>query len=163
MASVSLEVKQRHWIKKREAALLIECACGCGEQLKNVDRYGRKVKYINGHNGRLYKTNGNPKTEANKRWKNKNPEKYIIYKRNYYRKKKLALMARFHNKCDWCGLEYNGINASIFEFHHKDPSIKENSISTLLMNRTMDDIELEIEKCVMICAHCHIIHHNGSW
>lgn len=29
MATMSAEVKERHWAKKRDAAPMVQCACGC--------------------------------------------------------------------------------------------------------------------------------------
>jgi len=36
---------------------MIECKCGCGQQLEKYDRYGRERKYLHGHN----RTKKNPK------------------------------------------------------------------------------------------------------
>ena len=38
---------------------------------------------------------------------------------------------------------------------HLDPSIKENSIATMLNSNKIDDVLKEVEKCVVLCANCH--------
>ena len=54
MGFTKKEIKERSWVKKKAAASMIDCKCGCGEQLLEVDDFGRKRSYISGHNGRKY-------------------------------------------------------------------------------------------------------------
>lgn len=45
---------------------------------------------------------------------------------------------------------------SALEFHHKDPSIKEDAVSFLIrMNRNFERLKLELDKCLLVCANCH--------
>ena len=42
------------------------------------------------------------------------------------------------------------------DFHHMDPSIKDKSIARMTSNNNkMEDIQKEIEKCIVLCANCH--------
>lgn len=42
------------------------------------------------------------------------------------------------------------------QFHHLDPSTKSFSINRAVMKcRSWDEIESEIEKCIVLCANCH--------
>jgi hypothetical protein len=48
------------------------------------------------------------------------------------------------------------------DFHHLDPTIKDNAISQMLSVHTpIDIIFKEIEKCVVICANHHRMFHAG--
>ena len=61
------------------------------------------------------------------------------------------------NKCQLCG--YNKCNKAL-EFHHIDPSTKEFSICTNL-NRALEDLIIEVDKCVLLCSNCHKEVHAG--
>jgi hypothetical protein len=43
---------------------------------------------------------------------------------------------------------------------HKNPENKINAISNMMLRPeyTIEDIKIELEKCRMLCAHCHKIH-----
>lgn len=46
------------------------------------------------------------------------------------------------------------------QFHHIDPSKKENSVSQLVANLvSKDKILKEIKKCIVLCANCHFKEH----
>lgn len=46
-------------------------------------------------------------------------------------------------------------------FHHRDPSIKTASISTLERTASVAEIISEIGKCALLCANCHAEVHAG--
>ena len=55
-------------------------------------------------------------------------------------------------KCAKCGEN----RYYVLDFHHKDPSIKDAGIAQMLRNNTSwEKIELEIKKCIPLCANCH--------
>ena len=58
--------------------------------------------------------------------------------------------------CCKCGETY----ANCLEFHHTDPAQKEFEVSES-MNRNIDHIMTEIEKCVILCSNCHRKVHGG--
>lgn len=54
-------------------------------------------------------------------------------------------------KCERCG--YNKCSRAL-EFHHLDPSIKDFSISKHI-NRDIDKLKAEVDKCILLCSNCH--------
>lgn len=67
--------------------------------------------------------------------------------------------------CEDCGREYH---PNVMQFHHRDPSVKEGTIGTVMSRWGWKRIEEEITKCVLLCANCHILRHvrceeSESW
>lgn len=59
--------------------------------------------------------------------------------------------------CQKCGEK----RPYLLDFHHKDPSIKDADIARLTSNRNKkEDIQKEIDKCVVLCANCHREFHH---
>ena len=54
-------------------------------------------------------------------------------------------------KCERCG--YNKCNRAV-EFHHLDPSKKDFGISNHI-NRNIEELKSEIDKCILLCSNCH--------
>ena len=49
----------------------------------------------------------------------------------------------------------------ILDFHHKDPSIKDAGIARMTSNKNkIEDIQKEIDKCVVLCSNCHREFHH---
>jgi len=69
--------------------------------------------------------------------------------REFYEWKKQYLQTL---KCAHCG---SGLWQA-FEFHHVDPSKKENSPGNILNRKSF---LREIEKCICLCANCHRMEH----
>lgn len=152
--------KERSWAKKKANASMIPCGCGCGEQLLEVDDYGRKRTYISGHNGRKYED----PSEYRKAWVRRNRGKVNVARTARNRKFKVVLLTEFTNgTCIECGLKYNGKNGAVFQFHHRDPSEKETSISYGMANASKAKVLEEIKKCDLMCGHCHTILHQGEF
>lgn len=61
-------------------------------------------------------------------------------------------------KCSKCG--YNKYHGAL-HFHHPDPSLKDDMFHRL-RNRRYDYIEKTLieQKCVLLCANCHIEEHH---
>ncbi|WP_010676639.1 hypothetical protein [Bacillus timonensis] len=76
------------------------------------------------------------------------------------RRKKLTMMAIQYKggKCLRCG--YNRCIRAL-EFHHRDPSKKEFSISNKGLTRSWERIKKELDKCDLLCANCHREVENG--
>lgn len=53
-------------------------------------------------------------------------------KKSYGHSHKSELIALKGNKCSICGLEYNGKNGAIFDFHHINPEEKDFNITSYL-------------------------------
>ena len=76
------------------------------------------------------------------------------------RRKKLREMAREYKggKCCVCG--YNKSQRAL-SFHHVNPKEKEFDLSSRGLTRSWERIKKEIEKCVLLCANCHMEIHDG--
>ena len=70
-------------------------------------------------------------------------------------KRKLKAVEYKGGKCEICG--YNK-NISALEFHHLDPNEKDFTISGTKCG--WNDLQKELDKCIMICANCHREIHN---
>ena len=73
----------------------------------------------------------------------------------YKQKGKLALVRAFGSKCQLCGNEYP---YQIYEFHHIDPSEKDEGLANIGF-AVIDRICEEAIKTVMLCPNCHRYHH----
>ena len=74
----------------------------------------------------------------------------------------LEEMQRRGGKCAKCG--FSDIRA--LDWHHLDPNEKVNSISEMIRDRvSMDKLQVELDKCELICANCHRIEEQrlGNW
>jgi len=58
-------------------------------------------------------------------------------------------------KCAQC--EQN--HPAALDFHHTDPSEKENIVSNLVSEGRFSAAMEEVQKCIVLCANCHRIHH----
>ncbi len=59
------------------------------------------------------------------------------------------------NRCNWAG------DIAGFDFHHKDSSQKEFQIGSAV-NKKWEVVKLELNKCELLCANCHRIHHTAN-
>lgn len=73
--------------------------------------------------------------------------------------KELKLLAINYkgNKCFDCSASFKEI--TVYDFHHLDPKTKKFGICQGTRTRTWDEIKIELDKCVMLCANCHRIRH----
>lgn len=79
-------------------------------------------------------------------------------------KNKVAAIQYKGSKCTCCGISYNGENASIFDFHHTDPSVKDTEVSKILNNPELTEtIKEELDKCILVCSNCHRLIHNRRY
>ncbi len=142
---------------------IIICKCGCGNSLNKYDGHYRTREYISGHNGRKY----SDLKEHKKVWLNENRVQVrtngMKHKRKYYKKKRLRVLAYRGNKCVNCGIEHDGSNTAIFDFHHLDSDTKSFPLSSNgLECNGIERILKEAEKCVILCANCHRLHHHSD-
>lgn len=140
---------------------LVDCACGCGEKLEPVDKYGRDRRFISGHNNRKYQENG--RVEANKKYQKRNRAKVNEWKAASLRRRKVEAIKWRGGFCSNCWLVYDGTNGAVFHFHHKDPSTKVKGIAKMLVNNSWEAITEELAKCDLLCANCHLTLHNGDY
>ncbi len=75
------------------------------------------------------------------------------------RRKKVRLMAIEHlgGRCEICG--YNKCMRAL-SFHHRDPLKKDFGISAQGMTRSWEKVKQEVEKCMLLCANCHMEIHD---
>ncbi len=75
------------------------------------------------------------------------------------RRIKLRLMAREYKggKCERCGYDKC---ARALSFHHLDPAKKEFGIAAKGFTRSWESIRREIDKCILLCANCHMEVHE---
>src|SRR5579872_63735 len=66
---------------------------------------------------------------------------------------KAAAIKLLGGKCEKCG--WSGDQAA-FQFHHKDPNEKD-FILGKAANKSWDSVKTEIQKCMLLCANCHMI------
>lgn len=59
-------------------------------------------------------------------------------------------------KCAECNFSH----PAALDFHHTDPSQKENLVSTLVGDGCYAAAYAEVKKCIVLCANCHRLHHN---
>jgi len=63
-------------------------------------------------------------------------------------------------KCAICGLEFNGENQTVFDFHHINPEDKLFEIAQSKISLTNDKMRDELDKCLLLCANCHLELHQ---
>lgn len=73
-------------------------------------------------------------------------------KEKYNERKEMVNEIKTSQGCEKCG----DTRSYVLDFHHIDPSIKDSTIARLTSNRNqVEDIQEEIDKCIVLCANCH--------
>ena len=81
--------------------------------------------------------------------------KYV--KRKYQERKGAIGEVKASIGCAKCG----DTRSYVLDFHHKDPSIKDANIARMTSNKNrLEDIQKEIDKCVVLCSNCHREFHH---
>jgi len=92
---------------------------------------------------------------------------FILEGRGYYRckecraecvvrrrqKVKAILVAEAGGRCAICGYDRH---VRALQFHHRDPSLKRLDISGRGVTYSIETLRAEAEKCVLLCANCHV-------
>ena len=73
----------------------------------------------------------------------------VLRKRNEF----LAKLKDF--PCMDCGIKYP---PAVMEFHHRDPSTKVSTVSSMACSKMAE----EAAKCDLTCANCHRMRHHGG-
>ena len=58
-------------------------------------------------------------------------------------------------KCTNCGFNH----PAALDFHHTNPKEKEGNVHKFISNGNFAKAYKEVEKCIVLCANCHRIHH----
>lgn len=76
-----------------------------------------------------------------------------IDRRGYRAFRKARLVAHKGGKCERCG---GSFHPTIFEFHHRNPDLKESGLNSQMVgDRAWPWVLKEAEKCHLLCANCH--------
>ena len=88
----------------------------------------------------------------------KRSDSYSKEKRNLYNREYRASLSSWFQEikaslfCRMCGEAHQ----SCLDFHHTDPSTKENTISNMVCDcKPKETILLELSKCIVLCSNCH--------
>lgn len=85
-------------------------------------------------------------------------------KKSYGHNNKVKGILMKGGKCSICGIEYDGANGSIFDFHHEDPNEKDTNIAPLLRSKELsEELIKELNKCILVCSNCHRKIHSESY
>lgn len=62
------------------------------------------------------------------------------------------------SKCAICG----EADIACLEFHHKDSTIKNGELNSMISKFTYEEIMKELENCTVLCSNCHRkLHYRG--
>ena len=81
-------------------------------------------------------------------------------KNKYQEKRQIIENIKSECSCAKCG----DTRGYVLDYHHINPEDKETNISRMISNRyTLDKVDKEIDKCIVLCANCHReFHHFNS-
>lgn len=117
----------------------------CGEE-KPIEMFAKRTATTYRNECKVCKQKMQGETE---RYNHEESRKYLI---------------SIKTKCVKCGETRH----YVLEFHHVDPSQKENAISEIMqknwsISRKIEALNKEIAKCVLLCANCHReFHYNNT-
>ena len=95
------------------------------------------------------------RVRINQWYKDNRNHRQELTNRHNQEKKRLAVK-HFGGKCHDCG----GIFPQcVYAFHHLDPSLKDYNPSKAMTGK-LDKMWKELDKCIMLCANCHMIRHH---
>ena len=92
----------------------------------------------------------------NKEWELKHPGYQRGYTNTRRKKTKEGIIKTMGGCCAHCGLIDNPI---VYDIHHVIPTEKEYTLGQIL-DHSPEKIKKEIEKCILLCAHCHRKEHE---
>lgn len=78
------------------------------------------------------------------------------YQKNYLNNFKWLIDIKKELKCEKCGFNH----PAALDFHHIDPKTKSFGLGGRISERHREEILLEIDKCIVLCANCHRIEHS---
>jgi hypothetical protein len=91
-------------------------------------------------------------------------EAIAIYQQRREYNHLMAAIERLGGACQDCGNE----DPRVLVFHHRDPATKEYDVSGRRLRLSLEKLFLEVDKCDLLCANCHLIRHRpkrepGDW
>jgi hypothetical protein len=91
------------------------------------------------------------------KWYSDNRRRRQDYANEKNKSRKKEIVKHFGNKCHDCEQSYPQY---VYQFHHLDPTKKDVNPSYAMTQRPSKMWE-ELDKCIMLCANCHMIRHHG--
>ena len=101
-------------------------------------------------------------SEQKRAWYQSNSVKIRTRRMTRMHAAKVAFVHYKGDMCSVCGVEYDGTNACIFQFHHINPNEKEYQIGGS-MSGDIESFYPELDKCVMVCSNCHWKIHSEEY
>lgn len=90
-------------------------------------------------------------------WRARNVQKVVDWRR----RTKEKLITYKGGKCQKCG--YDKSCPSAFDFHHRDPTMKEFGIGSKGSTRSFEKLKAEADKCDLLCCRCHAEVHESEY
>lgn len=115
--------------------------------------------YIKRASLKYYHTNKDKCAEKAKLWRENNKEYIKIKQREDKRKRKEQAIDYLGGKCHSCGGTFH---PAIFEFHHIDPTTKGDKDPSKCLSLSWQKLQIELDKCILVCANCHRLIHHGK-
>jgi heterodisulfide reductase subunit B len=100
----------------------------------------RKKKHAE-YSATYYSKNKDKHKALSKAYRAMAKEKWVVFKNTL--------------SCTQCGFSHS----AALDFHHTDPDKKENIISKLVSEGRFSAAMEELQKCIVLCANCHRVHH----
>ena len=135
---------------------------GCGEEAHSLQALD---VFVNNSNCKYGKDNWCKKcnTSYAHSWNKENKGSRNNRERGRTRNTKALAVDYLGGECLDCGTEATETNICIFDFHHLDPSSKEDNPSFLLKTlKFTEKVIEELDKCVLLCANCHRLRHYNK-
>lgn len=107
---------------------------------------------------KYYYLNKEKCAEKAKNWRLNNLDYIKEKQRETARQRKLWSIEYLGGCCSKCGGTFH---PSIYEFHHVDPTNKDQDPSKM-MSRSKQKLQAELDKCILLCANCHRFEHHGD-
>jgi hypothetical protein len=127
--------------------------CRKCKENKPVDMYSKNKSSVDG-----LQRNCKPcAREAGIKSYGKNKKKYLS-RSNRYNKSVLDNVNQYkaNQTCQKCGND----KYYLLDFHHIDPSIKDDNVNTIARTRGKQALSDEIAKCIILCKNCHADFHH---
>lgn len=93
-----------------------------------------------------------------KEWYKLNKDYSLEQQKEKKRQRKLWAIAYLGGKCSRCSQEYH---PAVYEFHHRNPEEKDRDPSKMML-LSKQRLQLELDKCILLCANCHRVEHHGE-
>lgn len=128
--------------------------CNICHEVKSISEYHPNKQCTQGVVGTCRECS---KIRLNK-WYSDNRSRRQEYSNDKNRSRKRSIVDHFGDQCLDCKKTYPQY---VYQFHHTDPTQKDFNPSAA-MTMSLKTMWKELDKCVMLCANCHIIRHRGK-